>query len=222
MFRFNLWNYVSSNLFSSPENQINLLISEIEKMSKIGKHNNILDVGGGLVDRGNHMVKLGKRTVVDIVDGPNVDVVADAHKLPFNKNTFEIITSFMVLEHLYNPILAIEECKRVLKPNGLLALTTVQYWHSHGHPHDYYRYTREGLIYLCKNAGLKVIKIWSVGGPALVIFHAIECNLPGLLRKIFLLFCPIFNYADLIIYNHGLRKGCRDSVGWAVIAQNKE
>lgn len=53
-------------------------------------------------------------------------------------------------------------------------------------------------------------KIWSQGGPSLVIFHAIELNLPELLRKFFLLLVPIFNKLD--------KRKSGDSVGWSLIA----
>lgn len=219
MLNFNLWEFVSKHIYSSPENQINLLIGETKKILSKKNGNHILDIGGGLVDRGTQISTLGSRTVIDIIPGSNVDVVGDAHNLPFDNDSFEVITSFMVLEHLYNPILAIKECQRVLKPKGLLVLSTVQYWHSHGHPDDYYRYTKDGLKYICQNAGLDVIKIWSIGGPVLIIFHAIEFNLSPFFRKVFLVTCPIFNYFDKRLYNHGSSKNCPDSLGWSLIAK---
>jgi len=52
---------------------------------------------------------------------------ADAHKLPFQKESFEIITCFDVLEHLENPKKAIFEAKRCLKEKGVyLASTTTE------------------------------------------------------------------------------------------------
>lgn len=46
----NLWLYVQKHDFSSPENQIKLLVSEAKKISS-GKKLKILDVGGGFRDR---------------------------------------------------------------------------------------------------------------------------------------------------------------------------
>lgn len=48
----------------------------------------------------------------------------DLHNLPFRSNTFDIIYSIQVIEHLALPEEFIKECWRVLNPNGLLALTT--------------------------------------------------------------------------------------------------
>lgn len=46
-------------------------------------------------------------------------VVGDAEKLPFLKNTFDVVTSFGLLEHFEDPTQAISEMVRVLKPGGL-------------------------------------------------------------------------------------------------------
>lgn len=44
--------------------------------------------------------------------------VADAHKLDFNKETFDAVFALEVLEHVHNPEKVLREIKRVLKPNG--------------------------------------------------------------------------------------------------------
>ncbi len=46
-------------------------------------------------------------------------VVGDAEKLPFPNSSFDIVTSFGLLEHFDNPKKAISEMIRVLKPGGL-------------------------------------------------------------------------------------------------------
>lgn len=45
---------------------------------------------------------------------------ADVHKLPFADNTFDAVTCQTVLIHLENPLDALREMKRVLKPDGIL------------------------------------------------------------------------------------------------------
>ncbi len=123
----NIWEYVNKHTYSSPKKQINLLVSEVKKLNLSNKKLTILDVGGRLKNRGEEINKLGSRLVVDIQKGPNVDVIGDAHKLPFPEKSFDVVTLFMVLEHLHDPQLALNECQRVLKQRGLLLLTTVQY-----------------------------------------------------------------------------------------------
>lgn len=204
-----IWKYVQKHDFSSPENQIKLLVDEAKKISS-GKKLKILDIGGGFRDRKMMLETLGEVTTLDIKQGDGVNVIGNAHNLPFKDQSFDLIALFMVLEHLEDPIKALSEISRVLKPKGILLLTTVQYWHTHPCPKDFYRFTEDGLRYLCGKSSLKIQKIWSQGGPSLVVFHAIELNLPEFLRKIFLLLAPIFNKLD--------NRKSSDSVGWSLIA----
>lgn len=203
----NIWKYVQKHDFSSPENQINLLVREVKKR---GSKLKILDVGGGFRDRKTILETLGSVTTLDVKQRIGVDIVGDAHELPFPNQSFDLVTLFMVLEHLENPPKVLSEINRVLKPKGILLLTTVQYWHTHPCPKDYYRFTKDGLEYLLRQAGFKIEKIWSQGGPALVVFHAIELNLPEFWRKLFLLLAPLFNKMD--------RRQLTESLGWSLKA----
>ncbi len=58
-------------------------------------------------------------------DPTNTYLIADASKLPFDDNTFDLITSFDNLEHIkeYNEV--IKEMVRVLKPDGKILLNTI-------------------------------------------------------------------------------------------------
>jgi len=91
------------------------------------------------------------RIGLDSQAGPNIDVVADTHQLPFADEKFDNILCTEVLEHLYSPHLAIAEMKRVLKPGGKLILSTRFIFPLHDIPNDYYRYTKYGLKYLFRN-----------------------------------------------------------------------
>lgn len=42
----------------------------------------------------------------------------DAHKLPYKNNSFDLITSYEVIEHLVDPQKALREMKRVMNKNG--------------------------------------------------------------------------------------------------------
>ena len=83
--------------------------------------------------------------------GPNIDVVGDAHGLPFEDEKFDIILCTEVLEHLHSPEIAVSEMKRVLRPGGKLILTTRFIFPLHDVPNDYYRYTKYGLKYLFRD-----------------------------------------------------------------------
>ncbi|MCP6718270.1 MAG: class I SAM-dependent methyltransferase [Patescibacteria group bacterium] len=86
----------------------------------------------------------------DIQPGLKVDVVGDAHNLPFKNEEFDNILCTEVLEHLHSPEIAISEMERVLKRGGKLILTTRFIFPLHDVPNDYYRFTKYGLKHLFK------------------------------------------------------------------------
>lgn len=49
-----------------------------------------------------------------------VDIVAEGDKLPFPDSSWDFVISSHVLEHFYDPIGAIEEWHRVVKPGGYI------------------------------------------------------------------------------------------------------
>lgn len=51
-------------------------------------------------------------------------VVGSILDMPFAKNTFDYVVVSEVIEHVPDPDLALRECYRVLKPKGVLVLTT--------------------------------------------------------------------------------------------------
>lgn len=111
----------------------------------------ILNVGSG--DNLGSGYKIWKKisvsdyqiTNLDIEDGPNVDVVGDAHNLQFEDSSFDVIISQATIEHLHSPIDAINEFYRVLKPGGILYAEVPFLQGFHADPHDFQRYTIEGL-----------------------------------------------------------------------------
>jgi ubiquinone/menaquinone biosynthesis C-methylase UbiE len=45
-------------------------------------------------------------------------LVVDAHKLPFESNTFDAVFALEMLEHVFDPLKVLEEARRVLKKGG--------------------------------------------------------------------------------------------------------
>lgn len=57
-------------------------------------------------------------------DGKCSVLLADGTRLPFAEESFDVVTSFETLEHLHQRSLFLSELRRVLKPGGLLVLST--------------------------------------------------------------------------------------------------
>lgn len=55
---------------------------------------------------------------------PNVILRADGGALPFANGTFDIVTNIEVIEHVQHPRILLGEIARVLKPDGILHITT--------------------------------------------------------------------------------------------------
>lgn len=90
----------------------------------------------------------------------HVDVTADlTEPLPFEDDYADTVVSFQVMEHLPDTALFLNECHRILRPGGRLFITVPFMWHVHEAPHDYYRFTRYGLQYLCEKHGFEDISI---------------------------------------------------------------
>src|SRR5207302_170880 len=60
----------------------------------------------------------------DIQRGTNVDFVTDIHRLPFDDNSVGTVVCVEVLEHVFDPIRAVQEIHRVLQPGGIAVLTS--------------------------------------------------------------------------------------------------
>lgn len=213
---------LSSNAFSRAQYQVELICEKLSFLHKT-KFNRLLDVGGGFDGHYRNLLQKLTRKYqnVEIKRGTNVDLVGSVYKLPLKSSGCDLVTMLMVLEHLNMPLDALKECHRALQRKGIIALTTVQYWHTHNYPSDYYRYTKYGLEYLFKKAGFKIISIWSHGGPFLVIFHSVELNLPNPFRTIYsICFYRLMDWLDWVYFKHeDKRRPNSDSVGWSVIAE---
>jgi SAM-dependent methyltransferase len=81
-------------------------------------------------------------------DAKAVDIVARADSIPEPDASFDAVLLTQVLEHVPDPAAVLAELRRILRPGGALYLTAPLVWELHELPHDYYRYTSEGLRHL--------------------------------------------------------------------------
>lgn len=113
------------------------------------------------------------------------------------------VVSFQVLEHVWETDWYLNNCYRILKDNGWLLLSTHGNWLYHPHPHDYRRWTQEGLIKELEEHGFKVKVITPVVGPlalttqfCLLGIYQVLKNIP-VLGSLFLI--PIASFMNLIM-----------------------
>lgn len=133
----------------------------------------VLDIGGrarsGLL-RANEM-KDKDVTVLDIVPGEGVNVVADAHRLSsvLPRSYFDAVTSTAVFEHLIMPWKVAIEMNRVMKVGALAFIHTHQTIGMHDLPWDYFRFSDnawKGIFN--KHTGFEIVGT-ELSGPQYVV-----------------------------------------------------
>ena len=117
-------------------------------LTKYSTDKQVLDIGAGNTE---YTDIFPNRTRVDIDPERKPDIVADIVNLPFKDGSYEVIMCSEIFEHLLEPQKAIEEIKRVLKPGGILILTTRFLFPIHDAPGDYWRYTPYSLAFLFRD-----------------------------------------------------------------------
>ncbi len=128
----------------------------------------------GLLRR-NHFPNAGKYVGIDIHAGEGVDIVGDAHRLSalIAPDSVDALYSFSVFEHLLFPWKVVLEINRVLKPGGIVFVSTHPVWPAHELPWDFWRFPVGGLAGLfSKPLGFELIaateglpaKIYSLAG----------------------------------------------------------
>ncbi len=104
----------------------------------------------------------------------NVDVVGDAHQLPYANNCVDAVFCEAVLEHVRRPEAAVKEMERVLKPGGKVLSITPFLQAYHGYPDHYRNYTLTGHAALFEDAGFNVEKSGTCVGPVYTILNLIS------------------------------------------------
>ncbi len=85
-----------------------------------------------------------RRADFTVMEGLDYRVDGDS-RVEAPTGEFDLVLSTQVLEHVSDPANYLAEALRVLKPRGRLILTTHGVYPDHGCPHDFWRWTGEGL-----------------------------------------------------------------------------
>lgn len=136
-----------------------------------------LSVGGGPRRISGALVNLN----LDLF--ANVDVVADAHQLPYADEAVDGIYCEAVLEHLEEPAHAVAEMARVLRRAGSVFAATPFLQAFHGYPDHFQNFTTTGHRRLFERSGLAVVEAGACVGPAFALAdllrNFLRSQLPG-------------------------------------------
>lgn len=100
-----------------------------------------------------------------------IDVYGTAYHVPLRDGAVDTVLMTAVLEHLEQPLDAIREVHRVLRPEGHLILVAPLFWHLHEEPRDFYRYTSHGLKHLLSASGLEIVELTPLSGFAVTFIQ---------------------------------------------------
>ncbi|MGQ0743225.1 MAG: class I SAM-dependent methyltransferase [Acidimicrobiales bacterium] len=130
-----------------------------------GRLGHVLEVGSGF---GQLARNLSPRSVsyvgLDLVAAglslQSRGVVADAHQLPFSGHSFDTVVANNSLEHLYDPVAALSEIRRVLRPGGhLLALLPLDFLGpEHRLPAHLWKADRQSVELAFRSAELRIAR----------------------------------------------------------------
>lgn len=118
--------------------RLDVVFNELLKEDIAGKK--VLDAGcgtgwfsKGAAGRGAYVVSmdLGEKLLAEVAKKVNSErVVGSILEMPFPDNWFDIVISSEVIEHTPEPFAGVKEMYRVLKPGGVLVLTTPnKFWY---------------------------------------------------------------------------------------------
>jgi SAM-dependent methyltransferase len=149
----------------------------------LGPDARVLDVGAKQAPYRKYF-RGSRFETVDVRPELKPDFVADVQELSrfVPTDSYDLVICTEVLEHVENPRQAVEEIRRILKPNGTLLATTPFIVPYHPDPTDYWRMTSE--------AWRSVLRDWSSvevsphGNRPLAVWYLLETGWGSPLRLV--------------------------------------
>ena len=115
----------------------------------------MLIVGGGILGFGAGALAsspLVGLIETDVYIGRSTAVVCDAHDLPFADGSFDAVVIQAVLEHVIDPVRAVAELHRVLRPRGLIYSEVPFRQQVHEGAYDFTRWTLADTAGCCTSS----------------------------------------------------------------------
>jgi SAM-dependent methyltransferase len=133
---------------------------------------------------------------VDIVDGAFQKINFETDALPYADGAYDTVVVCNVLEHIFNHRFLTNEMYRVLKQGGGLVGFVPFLFQYHPDPHDYFRYTKEALTRVLKDAGFRDVAVTEIGGgPFFVNYNTLSLSMPRVIRIVLF---PLYALLDWI------------------------
>jgi SAM-dependent methyltransferase len=88
---------------------------------------------------------------IDIFDFDDVDLIADANRLPLYSRSADLVINKVMLEHVATPEIIVNEMYRLVKTNGWIICYLPFMVPYHAAPDDYHRWTISGIKTLFKD-----------------------------------------------------------------------
>ncbi len=121
----------------------------------------------------------GKKYIgCDIRQGVGVDQIIDLHETGLALESVGTVLLLETLEHVQFPMKAMAEVYRILKPNGVVVMSSVMNYPIHD-AHDYWRFTPEAFLTLLKDFPFPFVEF--AGDPSFppaVVGIAVKGQLP--------------------------------------------
>lgn len=168
-------------------------------MVELSKEKKVLDVGGGerfqkWLKEYEHLFINSNYQTFDYDLKSGADIIGDIHKMPIESDAVDAIICHSVLEHVKDPIRAVDELYRILRPGGKIFVHVPSIYPYHarkGHYPDYWRFFDDTLLFLFKD--FSKVELVKRGGyfKALFFFAPMQHKLQFLLN-------PMANFLDKI------------------------
>lgn len=171
--------------------QLRLALERIVADLSLVQNGTLIDLGcGNMPYRPLFTPKVAKYVGCDFPGNEQATVYLTGDgRVPIAANIADFVLSSQVLEHVAEPNLYLSEAYRILKPEGILILSTHGVWRFHPDPCDFWRWTCQGLRKEIEMSGFRILHFKGVMGPASTALQlwqdAVLGRVPTMFRTVF-------------------------------------